>query len=321
MALIKCPHCQKDISSIVTVCPYCSADVSQAKDSRQMEKTYYDPEQLASAQPELHYPDSSILTEHSRRMKQEDSYARNRNPYAERSGSSYRNSYSYEDMDSRTQTGTADPYQNFYSRQQTGTADPYQNSYSRQQTGATDPYQNSYSRRQTGATDPYQNSYSRRQTGATDPYQNSYSRRQIRDTASQEEQAAAAAPQDTASNAKSTKRKKLVPPGRRLLGYRSGNFFHMLFSICYYMAAAVGILYSLSLYPHYQEQGVLIYYLCCIFLAGLMLFLPAFLFSNTKMRHSLPFFRSRKKNTVLLGTALLYLPLLILFFLAGLACV
>lgn len=249
MALIKCPHCQKDISSMVTVCPYCSADVSQARDSRQMEKTYYDPDQLASAQPELHYPDSSLLTEHSRRMKQTDS------------------------------------------------------------------------RRQTGTTNPYPNSYSRRQTGTADPYPNSYSRQQIRDTASQKEQAAAAAPQDTASNAKSTKRKKLAPPGRRLLGYRSGNFFHMLFSICYYMAAAVGILYSLSLYPHYQEQGVLIYYLCCIFLAGLMLFLPAFLFSNTKMRRSLPFFRSRKKNTLLLGTALLYLPLLILFFLAGLACV
>lgn len=261
MALIKCPHCQKDISSIVTVCPYCSADVSQARDSRQMEKTYYDPEQLASAQPELHYPDSSLLTEHSRRMKQENSYARNRTSYAEHAGSSYQNSYSYKNTNPRMQTETADSYANSYLRQQT------------------------------------------------------------RDTAAQEEQAAASVPQNTASNTRSTKRKKLAPPGRRLLGYRSGNFSHMLLSICYYMAAAVGILYSLSLYPHYQEQDVLIYYLCCIFLAGLMLFLPALLFSNTKIRHSLPFFRSRKKNTVLLGTVLLYLPLLILFFLAGLACV
>ncbi len=44
MALIKCPMCQKDVSSMVSRCPFCNADLTHIKDSENCNNAYYKPD-------------------------------------------------------------------------------------------------------------------------------------------------------------------------------------------------------------------------------------------------------------------------------------
>ena len=119
----------------------------------------------------------------------------------------------------------------------------------------------------------------------------------------------------------SRKRRKSPPPaGRRLLGYRSRNPFNMFMSVFYHMAACVGILYAFSISPRYLESGGLLFPLCRVILAAIMLFLPVVLLSDTKLRKKVPFFRSRKAAAVITGFAIVYIPLAVLFSISCYFC-
>lgn len=226
MALIKCPNCHKDVSSMITHCPFCNTDLTQVKVFHQQENIYYDSNHPTPVQ------EQDLI------FNAEDSFFDN------------------EEME---QAATTDSYS-----------------------------------RPTG----FNNSSSHSANSRTD---------------SQQENAA-----DAGSSQR--KRKKQAPPGRRLFGYRSGSFVHMLFSMCYYMAAAVAVLFGLSLSPQYLDNGTLFFHLCRVLLAALMLFLPALLLSDTKTRKKIPLFCSRKKLVVVTGLLLVYIPLAALFVLAWRSC-
>ena len=42
MALIKCPKCQKDVSSMISRCPFCNTDLTQVDPPVIREDSYYD---------------------------------------------------------------------------------------------------------------------------------------------------------------------------------------------------------------------------------------------------------------------------------------
>lgn len=122
---------------------------------------------------------------------------------------------------------------------------------------------------------------------------------------------------ETSSKEASSRHKKKLPPtGRRFLGYRLGNPLYMLASVTYHMAAATGILYALSLCPAYQQKGTLLPYLCRVILAAFILFLPALVLSDTRIRRKLPFFRNQKTVSVRIGLLVLYIPLIALFLIS-----
>lgn len=226
MALIKCPNCHKDVSSMITHCPFCNTDLTQVKALHQPENIYYDSDHSTPVQEQnlIFTPGDSFL-----------------------------------DNEEREQAATADSY-----------------------------------------------------SGPTG-FDHSSSASANSQTNSQQKNTA-----DAGSSQR--KRKKQAPPGRRLLGYRSGSFVHMLFSMCYYMAAAVGVLYGLSLSPEYLSNGTLFFHLCRVLLAAFMLFLPALLLSDTKTRKKIPLFCSCKKPVVIIGLLLVYIPLIVLFVLAWRSC-
>ncbi|MGN0294154.1 MAG: hypothetical protein ACI4D3_09155 [Lachnospiraceae bacterium] len=116
------------------------------------------------------------------------------------------------------------------------------------------------------------------------------------------------------------KRRKARPAGRKLLGYRAGNPFYMFVSVFYHMTACVGILYALSLSPQYMTDGVLIFHICRVVLAAIMLFLPVLLLSENKVRRKFPLLRSRKPAALAAGFLLLYLPLGALFLASWYFC-
>lgn len=117
------------------------------------------------------------------------------------------------------------------------------------------------------------------------------------------------------------KRRKSPPAGRKLLGYRSGNLLYMLFSVFYHMAACVGILYAFSLSSQYAADGTLIFHLCRVILAAIMLFLPVLLLSENKLRRKFPLIRSRKPAVLATGLLIIYIPLAALFFTACRFCI
>ena len=166
MALIKCPNCHKDVSSMITHCPFCNTDLTQVKALHQPENIYYDSDHSTPVQEQnlIFTPGDSFL-----------------------------------DNEEREQAATADSY-----------------------------------------------------SGPTG-FDHSSSASANSQTNSQQKNTA-----DAGSSQR--KRKKQAPPGRRLLGYRSGSFVHMLFSMCYYIAAAVGVLYGLSLSPEYLSNGTLFFH-------------------------------------------------------------
>lgn len=117
------------------------------------------------------------------------------------------------------------------------------------------------------------------------------------------------------------KHRRARPAGRRLLGYRTGNPFYMLISVFYHMAACVGVLYALSLSPQYIADGVLIFHICRVILAAVMLFLPVLILSENKVRRKFPLLRSRKPAALAVGFLLLYIPLGVLFLASWYFCV
>lgn len=207
MALIKCPVCQKDVSSMVLRCPFCNADLTQVNISADQDDTYYDP----NSDPE---PDRS--PDHS------ESY-----------------------------------------RQKSGT-------------------------------------------------QGTRGRAALRTEKTGSQQTSEA----SVSRPPRKKKKSAPPAGRRLLGYRAGNPFYMLFSIFYHMAACVGILYAFSLSPFYASKGTLLFHICRVFLAAVMLFLPVLFLSESKFRRKL----FRKPSAVIKGLLILYIPLTALFLVSWNFC-
>lgn len=120
----------------------------------------------------------------------------------------------------------------------------------------------------------------------------------------------------------SGKRKKNTPPaGRRLLGYRAGNPFYMFISVFYHMAACVGILYAFSLSSQYLGSPALLFHISRVILAAIMLFLPALLLSENRLRTNIPLLRSQNSSAVIMGFVFLYLPLAVLFFISWYFCV
>lgn len=239
MALIKCPNCQKDVSSMVTYCPFCDADLTHVKVSAaQNSDSYYDPDAGFS----LQYPD-----------------------YQPASGN----------------------YENFL------TEDP-----------DTDEFSSSYPESQTAQEDPRH-----RRTDSGSRQNRSGSGSQI--SSKQERSNTSSSPRQ---------RKRQAPYGRKLLGYRAGNPFYMLVSVCYHMAACVGILYALSFTPQYMADGTMIFHLCRVILAAIMLFLPLLLLTENKIRRKLPFFGSKKVSLVAVGFLILYIPLAALFYASWYFC-
>lgn len=116
------------------------------------------------------------------------------------------------------------------------------------------------------------------------------------------------------------KRRKARPAGRKLLGYRAGNPFYMFISVFYHMTASIGILYALSLSPQYMADGVLIFHICRVVLAAIMLFLPVLILSENKVRRKFPLLRSRKPASLTAGFLILYLPLGALFLASWYFC-
>lgn len=116
------------------------------------------------------------------------------------------------------------------------------------------------------------------------------------------------------------RRRNRHPAGRRLLGYRSGHLPYMFFSVFYHMAACVGILYAFSFAPQYAADGTLIFHLCRVILAAIMLFLPVLLLSENKLRRKFPLIRSRKPSVLATGLLIIYIPLAVLFFAACCFC-
>lgn len=116
------------------------------------------------------------------------------------------------------------------------------------------------------------------------------------------------------------RKKNTPPPGRRLLGYRTGNPIYMFLSIFYHMAACVGILYAISFSQEYWGRPALLFHICRILLASVMLFLPVLFLSENKLRRKVPLLRRRKSAAVMTGFVILYIPLIILFSICCLLC-
>ena len=233
MALIKCPNCQKDVSSMVNYCPFCNADLTHIKNSAaQNDSLYYNPNAgYSSPRPE------------------------NRpNP------------------DNSQESFLHDP-----------DIDEYSRDFSEYDTAPNPPRQNHPS----GDSGQTPASVSSRQNH---------------------------------SGSRQQKSKRQASYGRRLLGYRAGNPLYMLISIFYHMAACVGVLYALSLTPQYTEGKLLIFHLCRVILAAIMLFLPVLLLTNNKLRRSLPLFSSKKKTRIAAGFLILYIPLIVLFIVSWYFC-
>lgn len=219
MALIKCPNCQKDVSSMVTYCPFCNTDLTQFKVSAAESGDYYNPDAGFS----YPHPDDWQASE-------------NHEAYREQG-------LKFEELPSK--------------------------------------------RRNTSGNSEGRSNPANTISGAETPQRRS--RRQ-------------------------------APPGRRLLGYRAGQPLYMLVSICYHMAACVGILYALSLSPQYLADGTLLFHLCRVFLAAAMLLLPALLLSENSIRRNLPLLGSRNKTVMAIGFFILYLLLAILFLFSWYYC-
>lgn len=226
MALIKCPNCQKDVSSMVTYCPFCNADLTHVKASAaQSSDPYYN-------------PDADLPSQHPE------------------------NRHESEDFEDRSYRSPEVP---------------------RQSDSSSDARPNRASAR--SASGP-STTVSRPSTAAS----------------------------DTAPARRKGRRQPSY--GRKLLGYRAGNPLYMLVSVCYHMAVCVGILYALSFAPQHLADGTLIFYLCRVALAAIMLLLPVLLLTEHKLHRKLPFFGSRRRSIVAVGFLLLYIPLAALFFIS-----
>lgn len=126
--------------------------------------------------------------------------------------------------------------------------------------------------------------------------------------------------QNKTSRQPARKKRSVPPAGRKLLGFRQGKWSHMYFSIAYHMAVCVGIVYALSLTPHYYTEGLLLFHLCRVFAAAALLLIPVFILSRNKFNKHLPFLHSRHAIVKILGLIVIYIPFIALFAAAQYYC-
>lgn len=249
MALIKCPNCQKDVSSMVTYCPFCNTDLTQAKASAARSGDYYNPDAVFSYRNPDDWPASENRKDNQEQGLKFEDFPSDRYEYRRGSDNlEYRREP--EDFEHDGTSGS------FETRNASGTSKNCSNH-----------------------TNAASNTAAPRKKG-----------------------------------------RRLAPPGRRLLGYRAGQPLYMLISICYYMAACVGILYAFSLSSQYLANGTLLFHLCRVLLAAAALFLPALLLSENTIRRKLPLLGSRNKAVVSIGFLILYIPLTALFLVSWYYC-
>lgn len=268
MALIKCPNCQKDVSSMVTYCPFCNTDLTHVKASANESGDYYNSDAPFSYQR----PDNWSASENH-----EDFPFQYPNT-DELSSGNYRRRNLSDNSESRNLSG------NYRTRNLSDDSKSHNSSGNYRTRNSSD------------------SSGSRSSSGNSG------------------RQAASEPVRMTSEPSPTRKSKRQAPPGRRLLGYRAGNPLHMLISVCYHMAACVGILYALTLSPQYLSNGTLIFHLCRVILAAAILFLPILLLSENKVRRKLPLLGSKKSSVMAIGFLLLYVPLAVLFSISWYFC-